>query len=82
MSRHVSSLPAHTGATSTTSSNVKNHNNNFANYPAVTCAIATAIFTNILFTGVAFADEYGREVEAPTLLTGETVEVGLLIGSL
>lgn len=38
-------------------------------------AALTIITSTILFPGNAFADEYGREVEAPTLFTGETVEI-------
>lgn len=55
---------------------------NVAKYPAVACAVATTIFANIFFTNGAFADEYGREVEAPTLLTGETVEICVKRGPL
>lgn len=33
------------------------------------------ISSSILLPGNAFADEYGREVEAPTLFTGESVEI-------
>jgi len=35
----------------------------------------TIISSSVLLPGNAFADEYGREVEAPTLFTGETVEI-------
>ena len=38
-------------------------------------AIFTAIALAATITGPAFADEYGVEKEAPTLFTGETVEV-------
>jgi hypothetical protein len=68
-SRRVSSLAAYSS---------KNHKN-VGNNPGFACVIAATIFTNVLFPGMAFADEIGREVEAPTLLTGETVEVGFII---
>lgn len=34
-----------------------------------------ALVTTIVVAGPAFADEYGKETEAPTLFTGETVMV-------
>lgn len=33
------------------------------------------VSSSVFYPGTAFADEYGREVEAPTLFTGETVEI-------
>lgn len=38
-------------------------------------AALSIIGSSIFFPGHALADEYGREVEAPTLFTGETVEI-------
>ena len=38
---------------------------------------AAAIFVgSSAFAPVAWCDEYGKETEAPTLYTGETIEVG------
>ena len=44
----------------------------------------SAILAGALFLGAtpAFGDEIGRETEAPTLFTGETLEVNDLTGSL
>ena len=36
---------------------------------------AGVIGSSLIFPNAAFADEIGRETEAPTLYTGETVEV-------
>lgn len=38
-------------------------------------ATAAVVSASLLFPGQALADEYGREVEAPTLFTGETTMV-------
>ncbi len=37
--------------------------------------VTAAIGAGLAFPGGALADEYGREVEAPTLFTGETTMV-------
>lgn len=49
---------------------------NSINFPAIVSA--GIIGSTILFPGNALADEIGREVEAPTLFTGETVLVRVL----
>lgn len=37
--------------------------------------VGAALMSAIAIGGPAFADEYGKETEAPTLFTGETVMV-------
>jgi hypothetical protein len=41
---------------------------------------ATILVSTAVMTPAAWGDEYGREVEAPTLATGETVEVSGIAG--
>ena len=40
--------------------------------------VSAGILANSFFPNNAFADEIGRETEAPTLSTGETVEVSTI----
>ena len=42
---------------------------------AAAMVVSAGILANSFFPNNAFADEIGRETEAPTLSTGETVEV-------
>jgi len=42
---------------------------------AATFMVGTGILTSTFFSGAAFANEIGVENEAPTLFTGEVVEV-------
>jgi hypothetical protein len=41
---------------------------------------ATMLVGTAVMTPAAWGDEYGREVEAPTLYTGETIEVSNIAG--
>jgi hypothetical protein len=45
-----------------------------------TTALVAAVSFCLISPFHAFADEYGREVEAPTFSTGETVEVSKFLG--
>jgi hypothetical protein len=42
---------------------------------ASTIMLGSGIIASIFFPGASFANEIGVEVEAPTLYTGETIEV-------
>lgn len=45
---------------------------------AAAMVVSAGILANSFFPNNAFADEIGRETEAPTLSTGETVEVSTI----
>ena len=60
--------------------NLKNPSDAESNKPSMPQVVSTilsvgVIGTSIIFPNAAFADEIGRETEAPTLYTGEIVEV-------
>ena len=56
-----------------------NRSNYLKSFPFPAILTAGIIGSSIFFPGNAIADEIGREVEAPTLFTGETVLVRNLI---
>lgn len=66
----VPSLNAH----ESTNNEARNLGENAARV-VCTLLLSSGIVGTIIFPGVAFASEIGVEVEAPTLYTGETVEV-------
>jgi len=58
-----------------TSVSLQAHSQNSVAKAAATFIVGAGILTSTFFPGAAFADEYGVEKEAPTLFTGEVVEV-------
>lgn len=65
---------------SSTLLNLKNPSDVESNKPSMSKIVSTIlsagiIGSSIIFPNSAFADEIGRETEAPTLYTGETLEV-------